>query len=99
MARIAGASIETPHHVIDAKESASALATLLPSRAASRLPRLIEESRIKTRHLAAPLTELARLRTMDERQAKFVEHAVPLGTSVARRALDEAGLEPGDVSA
>jgi alkylresorcinol/alkylpyrone synthase len=99
MARMAGVSIATPSHRLTAEGTSRELGALLPPRAAAVLPRLIEQSRIDTRYTVAPLADVARLHTMEERSREFVRHAVPLGASAARRALESARLRPDEVEA
>ena len=99
MTQIVGASVGAPPSFLSAEQSKIDLAELLPERASARLARLVDESRIATRHVVAPVAELARMRTMGERDTEFVKHAVPLGASVARRTLDEARISPMEVSA
>ncbi|HZR81846.1 MAG TPA: 3-oxoacyl-[acyl-carrier-protein] synthase III C-terminal domain-containing protein [Candidatus Binatia bacterium] len=99
MTRIAAVEVDAPAYVLTAERAAAELAPFLPERASTRLARLIEESRIATRHLVAPIPELARPRTVQERTDALVEHAVPLATSVARRALESARMSPAQVDA
>jgi alkylresorcinol/alkylpyrone synthase len=55
-------------------------------------------SGVRTRHLAAPLEERWGRRSFAERNARYVEEARALDAQVARRALEDAGRAPADVT-
>src|SRR5262245_19786332 len=99
MAEIAALSTAVPSCEISAERTRTELATLLPERAMAHLPALVKGSRIRTRHAVAPFTELARLRTLEERARCFEDHAVRLGEEVARSVLERSRTKAEHVSA
>ena len=61
------------------------------------LRRLHRSAKVNYRHLVLPLEDYPRLRTFDESNALFIEHAVELGSAALLAALEEAGLRAEDV--
>ena len=61
------------------------------------LARLHANSGVQTRHLALPLAEYADLDGFTAANDAWIRVGTDLGAQAVRRALDAAGLEPGDV--
>lgn len=73
-------------------------ASLLPDRSREALLRRLHDSAmVRQRHLALPLDRYPQLKDFGEANDAFIEQATELGTRAIRTALDDAGLEPGDV--
>ncbi|HEV3476231.1 MAG TPA: 3-oxoacyl-[acyl-carrier-protein] synthase III C-terminal domain-containing protein [Rubrobacteraceae bacterium] len=64
-----------------------------------RLLRIFDNTNIDGRHFCVPPAWFERDRSFTEKNALYVEHALDLSEKAARRALDRAGAEPGDVGA
>ena len=64
-----------------------------------RLLRIFDNTNIDGRHFCVPAAWFERDRSFTEKNALYVEHALDLSEKAARRALDRAGAEPGDVGA
>ncbi|MGH8960006.1 MAG: type III polyketide synthase [Jatrophihabitantaceae bacterium] len=67
-----------------------------PSRAGV-VRRLHSSAKVRTRHVVLELDEYRRLSDFGAANDAFLEHAVELGTSAVRGAIEEAGLRPEDV--
>lgn len=65
----------------------------------ARLPGLLENTRVRHRHLSRPLEEYARPATFGETNDRWVETALELGERAVGDALASVGLGPGDVDA
>ncbi len=89
-------SVETalsPHR-LTAAETTQHLAGYLPPSAAERYARIVAATRIRERFTAMPVSDLLRLRTIQERNDAYVPYARELGAQVAERALGAGGDEP-----
>ena len=62
-----------------------------------RLLPVFDNGQIETRHSCRPLEWFGWERSFPERNALYVEHALELSEKAARRCLDRAGVEPGEV--
>ena len=60
---------------------------------------LLGEHGVRTRHLAVDRLADALQLDPDVLHRRFLKHAPALATAAARRALDDAGLQPGDIDA
>lgn len=65
----------------------------------ARLPALLENVRVSTRHLALPLEDYLRPKAFGERNDAWIRVAQELGEQALGRALERAGLGPRDVDA
>lgn len=61
------------------------------------IQRMIQNTQISQRHFALPLDQLGAQTGLGERGALYMEHARPLARRVVSEALDEVGLEPGEI--
>lgn len=62
-----------------------------------RLLSIYDNAGVRTRHLAAPLEWLAEDHTFAEKNDVAVERVLEMASKAARRALDTAGVDPGEV--
>jgi alkylresorcinol/alkylpyrone synthase len=85
---------ESPHTRASADETLALLAASAAPGDAERCRALVEQSGVRSRSVVAPLARLARLATVEERNALFGQLAVPLAERVARAALAQASIEP-----
>lgn len=73
-------------------------AAIHPSRATERVLRSLHGNcGVEQRHLVLPLADYADLRSFDQANDLFLEHAVALGARALEDALKAAGLTPTDV--
>ena len=63
----------------------------------ARLLAVFDHSGIEQRHFCMPLDWYVSERSFAEQNARYVEHALALGTEAARRALERAGLAATDL--
>lgn len=99
MSRLVAVSPALPPHVYPQDEITATLGPLLtttPDRHAL-LRRLHASSGVRTRHLALPLETYAGLTTFRAANDTFVRIGTDLAADAATRALELAGLAPGDV--
>jgi alkylresorcinol/alkylpyrone synthase len=97
--RLVAVATAVPPHVIR-QDEARDFATSVFADTLRDDPRLIEifgNARIETRHACAPVEWLATGPSFARKNERYLEWAVRLGAEVSRRALDRAGLSPGDV--
>ena len=95
LARLQGIGTALPPHVLSAEETKVVLSPLAPAR--ERWRQLVDASRIRRRHLVAPVGELLRRHTLGERAQDYARQAVVLGEAAARDALAAAGVDPRSV--
>lgn len=84
------------HPQSEITETIGPLLTPSPAKRAV-LRRLHEASGVRTRHTALPLDEYAGLRSFGVANDHFIRVGTGLAEEACRRALDDAGLAPGDV--
>lgn len=92
MLTLRSVATDAPFAKISAAETQAALAGMLPPAEAPSAARLVDELAIRRRSLTAPLARLARLTSVDERNAHYAALAVPLAERAARAALAGAGV-------
>lgn len=63
-----------------------------------RLEQLHRAVRVRGRHLAMPIAEYGELDTFEKANAAWTRHATELGEAALRRALDQAGLAPTELT-
>lgn len=85
-----------PPHCIDSDEAKRHLDAYFGSSAARRYREMVDGSRVRRRYTVAPVTDLLKLRTLQERNEMYAKHTRNLGETVARRALS-AGATSADV--
>lgn len=64
-----------------------------------RLTPIFDNVHVENRYFCVPLEWFERDHTFPEKNALYVEHALSLSEKAARRAMDRAGVEPGEVGA
>lgn len=99
MSRIAAVGTALPPHRYAQRTLTDAFAQIALGEQADRrvLDRLHEATGVEFRHLALPLESYAELDGFGASNDAFIEVGTDLGETAARRALDLAGLEPGEV--
>ena len=88
-----------PDHQVSTSDTLAFLSSALPPGSGQRYRDIADAAGIHTRHAVAPLPELARLATVDERNALYARHALPLAERAAREALALAGTPAAAVDA
>jgi len=89
-----------PEHVISQDQARGFAETLFgPALAADerRLLAVFDRAGIERRHACMPLEWFGRPHDLAESNALYVEHALALSSTAARRALERAGRTPADV--
>ena len=99
MTTLRSLSTEHPHLSADAADTAALLAAVDGDRDAARWRAAVAASGVRRRSTAMPLTQLARLGGVGERNALYARLAPPLAERVAHAALQRAGIAAGDVAA
>jgi len=97
--RILAVATATPRHCYS-QEEVRAFGARLFTRLLGTEPRMLDifdHAEIATRHSCVPLEWMEAPHTFAEKNARYVEEAVSLGSEVARRALERAGLAATDV--
>src|SRR5262245_4417261 len=100
IARLVSLATAVPPHVVaqsDAREFVRHLFHDVLREDNERLLAVFEHSGIRQRHVCAPLEWFASDHAFAEKNARYVENAVRLGSEVANRALAAVGLTPRDV--
>ncbi len=90
-----------PQHRVS-QETARDFARLMFSESFKNVERLLpifDNAHIQNRHFCMPPEWFGEDHTFHEKNALYVEHALDLSEKAAKRALDKAGVEPGDVGA
>ncbi|HET7479242.1 MAG TPA: 3-oxoacyl-[acyl-carrier-protein] synthase III C-terminal domain-containing protein [Rubrobacteraceae bacterium] len=64
-----------------------------------RLTPVFDNVQVESRYFCVPLEWFERDHTFPEKNALYVEHALSLSEKAARRAMDRAGVEPGEIGA
>ena len=64
-----------------------------------RLTPVFDNVHVENRHFCVPLTWFEEDHTFPEKNRLYVEHALDLSEKAARRAMDRAGVDPGEVGA
>ena len=64
-----------------------------------RLTPIFDNVHVENRHFCVPLEWFEEDHTFPEKNGLYIEHALDLSGKAARRALDKAGVEPGEVGA
>ena len=99
--RIVSVARALPPHRYDQEQIRTALERIwseTPS-AVNRLPKLHENTRVETRHLALPLEEYGKPRTFGETNDHWIRVSQELGQEALGKALEQAGLKPTDIDA
>jgi alkylresorcinol/alkylpyrone synthase len=97
--RILAVATATPRYSYSQKE-VRAFAARLFSGLLSEAPRLLDvfdHAEIETRHLCVPIEWMEEPHSFAEKNARYVEEAVNLGSEVTRRVLERAHLDATDV--
>ncbi|HZC19703.1 MAG TPA: 3-oxoacyl-[acyl-carrier-protein] synthase III C-terminal domain-containing protein [Rubrobacteraceae bacterium] len=97
--RILSAATAVPPYRIEQKDTKEFARRLFAGkfRDLGRLLPVFDNGQIETRHSCRPLEWFGWERSFPERNALYVEHALELSEKAARRCLDRAGVEPGEV--
>jgi alkylresorcinol/alkylpyrone synthase len=99
--RILSVATALPPHRIG-QEEAKRFARGMFSRREGDFERLLpifDNVHVDNRHFCVPIEWFERDHTFPEKNALYVEHALELSEKAARRALDRAGVDPGEVGA
>ncbi|MBA3950789.1 MAG: stilbene synthase [Rubrobacter sp.] len=64
-----------------------------------RLTPVFDNVHVENRHFCVPIEWFERDHTFPEKNALYVEHALDLSEKAARRAMDKAGADPGEIGA
>jgi alkylresorcinol/alkylpyrone synthase len=88
-----------PPHSIDADAVKQHLDEYFGRQAVRRYHEMVDGSRVRRRYTVAPVPDLLRIQTFQERNETYAEHALRLGETVARDALSAAATAPDLVNA
>ena len=94
MAELLSVATALPPHRVEAAETKAYLSSHLDESSARRYCRMVDASGIATRYSVVPPQDLFRLATLEERTREYIRHAVALGESATRSALDAAEVSP-----
>lgn len=99
--RIASVARALPEHRYDQSDICRSLERIWADRpsAVTRLETLLENTRVRTRHLVMPLEAYLEPRTFGQFNDLWIEHAQDLGQAALQSALDQVGLAPTDIDA
>jgi len=99
--RILSAATAVPPHRIEQEDTKEFARRLFAGkfRDLDRLLPVFDNGQIEARHVCRPLEWFGREWSFPERNELYVEHALELSEKAARRSLDRAGVEPGEVGA
>jgi alkylresorcinol/alkylpyrone synthase len=97
--RILAVATATPRHCYRQEEVRAFAARLFSGllKEESRLLEVFDHGEIETRRSCVPIEWVQEAHTFAERNARYVEEAVDLGSEVARRVLERARLEATDI--
>ena len=98
---ILSAATAVPSHRIEQRDTKEFARRLFAGRVRDldRLLPVFDNGQIEARHSCQPLEWYGQKSSFPERNALYVEHALELSEKAARRCLDRAGAEPGEVGA
>src|ERR671932_1210921 len=98
---ILSAATAVPSHRIEQRDTKEFARHLFAGRVRDldRLLPVFDNGQIEARHSCQPLEWYGQKSSFPERNALYVEHALELSEKAARRCLDRAGAEPGEVGA
>jgi alkylresorcinol/alkylpyrone synthase len=108
-ARLLSVATAVPEHVVGQEDAKALLATLLAGEGPSnghdeesdtdwgRLLAVFDHGGIATRRLCMPIGWYSAEHTFGERNDLYIEQGLALASAAIGRALERAGLEPGDV--
>lgn len=88
-----------PPHCIEADEAKHQVDAYFGPSAARRYREMVDGSRVRRRYTVAPVPVLLKLRTFQERNEMYAEHALRLGETVARDALSAGATAPNLITA
>jgi len=94
--RLRAVAHAAPPHVVRQDDARGLFARLFPG-VEPRLLAVFANARIEERRTCMPLEWYGEPHPFGERNARWIEHATALGAQAAERALERAGLAPGDV--
>lgn len=99
MSTLAGVQGVLPPHCYSQAEITETFADLClpPGESRALVRRLHSSAQVRTRHLALPLSDYAKLADFTAANDAFLDVAVDLGAQAVLAALSEAGLSPADV--
>jgi alkylresorcinol/alkylpyrone synthase len=97
--RLIAVATAVPPHIVEQKDARRFAENLFSDmlRVDPRLLEVFENSEIQKRHTSAPLEWFGEKHTFAERNRLYIETAVDLGTTVAKRVLERAQLTVADI--
>jgi alkylresorcinol/alkylpyrone synthase len=97
--RLIAVATAVPPHIVEQKDARRFAEKLFSDmlRVDPRLLEVFENSEIQKRHTSAPLEWFGEKHTFAERNRLYIETAIDLGTTVAKRVLERAQLSVGDI--
>lgn len=97
MAEILSVATKLPPHTVGPAETKAEIDRRFPPAAAARYARMVDATGIRRRHTVLPVAELVQLAGIEQRNERYVTHALAIGEEVARAALRDAALDAGDL--